>query len=467
MKFYSGFSASCQFRWPCLIFVADPAFVVCRAEIELETFNAPRRRVDNEISRLTENVNGLLMHCRVLDKVLEVYHNRLWRARTLTAVVFVGSIAATVGVGYLCDLLLPPAGALALTSPPVVGPGSPTSSVDATKSAASTSSAPQVTAKAATPAKVPVPLETGVKATKPTSSQTTQVAAPVVESPGPVVPSVFAPLWDWNAKRTYVGWSAVAGLLTNAGVIMYQHFSLSALLKTYNQRQPFESAFQQLYVEEIASNNESTLALGKLVLDSVQTSVNSDLMQRLPRVEKAEFNALHRILNEDIPNLRRRASPDFPVLSTPVRLTLADSLALGEDAESKQPASPTAEVPERVPFKSHRAAEHPDLHVHFSPSTNSSPITTRDRADKKRALMLSFADPTVTPEEVQAFLNAHPAQANASGVYDAPGGEPSTEGQDGIPHERDIKRGYCEGEAPPSPRESDEADGFASGVVVG
>jgi hypothetical protein len=464
MKFYSGFSVSCRLRLPCLIFVADLAFVVYRAEIELETFNAPRRRVDNEISRLTENVNGLLMHCRIVDRVLEVYHNRLWRARTLTAVVFVGSIAATVGVSYLCDWLLPSAGALALNSPPVEASGSPSSSaVDGMKSAASSSSAAQATAKAAAPAKVQVPLGTGVKAAKSAS----QVPAPAVESPGPVVPSVFAPLWDWNAKRTYVGWSAVAGLLTNAGVIMYQHFSLSALLKTYNQRQPFESAFQQLYVEEIASNNESTLALGKLVLDSVQTSVNSDLMQRLPRVEKAEFNALHRILNEDIPNLRRRASPDFPVLSTPVRLTLADSLALGEDAESKQSVSPTAEVPERVPFKSHRAAEHPDLHVHFSPSTNSSPITTRDRADKKRGLMMNFADPTVTPEEVQAFLNANPAQANASGVYDAPGGEPSTEGQDGIPHERDIKRGYCEGEAPPSPRESDEPDGFASGVVVG
>jgi hypothetical protein len=218
---------------PYLIFVADPDVVVCRAEIELETFNAPRRRVDNEISRLTENVNGLLMHCRIVDKVLEVYHNRLWRARTLTAVVFVGSIAATVGVSYLCDWLLPPAGALALPTPPAEASGSPnTSAVDATKSAASTSSAPQVTAKAAAPAKVPVPLGTGVKATKPASLTTMQVPAPVVESPGPVVPSVFAPLWDWNVKRTYVGWSAVAGLLTNAGVIMYQHFSLSALLKT-------------------------------------------------------------------------------------------------------------------------------------------------------------------------------------------------------------------------------------------
>ncbi len=65
-------------------------FGLLRAEVELETFNAPRRRVDNEISRLTETVSALLMHCKILDRVMETYHDKLWRVRFMTAATLLG-----------------------------------------------------------------------------------------------------------------------------------------------------------------------------------------------------------------------------------------------------------------------------------------------------------------------------------------------------------------------------------------
>lgn len=397
----------------------------------METFNAPRRRVDNEITRLTENVNGLLMHCCIMDKVLEAYHNRIWRARAVTAATFLGSVAFTVGVSYLCDWLLtsPEATPGAITSPvepapiPVPAPASaPAPTASAVKASAAgskaTGASPSLRGTVANSAKTAT-----ASATVPSPVSTAVVVTPAL----PPSPSIFEPLWDWSRKRTFVGWSAVAGVFVNIGVVAYQNLSIDALLETFNQRATYETIYQQLYQEEIAGNNESTLALGKVVLESIATSVNSELIRTLPRVEKTEFTALHRILNEDIPNLRRRASPDFPVLS-PTRLTLTlpqdvKNEPFDDDDEEYSDAGlpplqpmpgPSAEALERVPYKTHRAAE-AGLHVHFSPSTNSSPITTRDRADKKRQLLQQFGEAatnTVTPEDVQAYLATHPAQGS-------------------------------------------------------
>jgi hypothetical protein len=217
-----------------------------------------------------------------------------------------------------------------------------------------------------------------------------------------------------RSKRTIVGWTAFSGLLSTAGVVLYGHLSLAALLDTFNQRATFEAIYAQLYQKEIAANNESVVALGKVVLDALPGNLNSEVMERLPRVDKLEFSALHRILNEDIANLRRRASPDFPVLATPIKLTPQSST----EHLSAFVTSPSAEALDRVPFKSHRAAIHPGMHVHFSPSTNSSPITTRERAEKKRGLRMHFGNTAaaVPAEEVEAQLRRELAAAAEAGA---------------------------------------------------
>jgi hypothetical protein len=144
----------------------------------------------------------------------------------------------------------------------------------------------------------------------------------------------------------------------------------------------------------------------------------------MQRVDKVELTALHRILNEDIPNLRRRASPDFPMLSTPDKLLSSPHSSLDELSPPPLFASPSAEALERAPFKSSRALVHPDMHVHFSPSTASSPITTRERGEKKRSLQMHVPEVTqhLTPPSAgtprphsDAVLDT-PVQCQAAGA---------------------------------------------------
>ena len=46
-------------------------------EVEAEVFRAPARRVDNEISRLSDSVQALTMHCRVLHAATSEYKSAL------------------------------------------------------------------------------------------------------------------------------------------------------------------------------------------------------------------------------------------------------------------------------------------------------------------------------------------------------------------------------------------------------
>lgn len=69
-----------------------------RGEVEAEVFRAPARRVDNEISRLSDSVQALTMHCRVLHVATSEYKSALWRWRYTT-------IGVTTAVVSVCGVL--------------------------------------------------------------------------------------------------------------------------------------------------------------------------------------------------------------------------------------------------------------------------------------------------------------------------------------------------------------------------
>lgn len=72
-----------------------------REDVVSEVMSAPLRRQDNEISRLSESVQLLQMHCNVLDNVITQYHKRRWGFRF----VMFGSLTFTIGavssLGYI------------------------------------------------------------------------------------------------------------------------------------------------------------------------------------------------------------------------------------------------------------------------------------------------------------------------------------------------------------------------------
>ena len=52
-----------------------------REEVVAEVLNAPKRRVDNEVSRLSDSVCVLQMHCKIIEDIVKTYRSSLYRAR--------------------------------------------------------------------------------------------------------------------------------------------------------------------------------------------------------------------------------------------------------------------------------------------------------------------------------------------------------------------------------------------------
>jgi len=64
-----------------------------REEVVCEVLNAPKRRVNNEVSRLADAVNLLQMHCKVIDELVRQYKQKKYKLYSITA------LTATMGVG--------------------------------------------------------------------------------------------------------------------------------------------------------------------------------------------------------------------------------------------------------------------------------------------------------------------------------------------------------------------------------
>lgn len=335
--------------------------------MELETFNAPRRRVDNEISRLTETVSALLMHCKILDRVMETYHDKLWRARFYTAATIVGSVAVTVAANYLCDFLLPSSAPVASAAPAAE------------------------TAPAAVGAQGGYLRGTAAAATS--AAKSAKAALPTPAEVSSVTSSLYSEMFNFRSKRTIMSWVGVSGLFATGSVIAWAQYRITRLLNTFNEKSTFEGIYRQIYQKELAAQDEFTIALGRTVLDEISVNINSEVVQRTQRVYKPDFFALNRILNEDIANLRRRASPNFPTLGTPVKLPSALSHGHTKGTNSgassqyaNQAPSPNTEQLEHLALAvqaQEAVARQHHSRVHFSPSTTTSPVTTRDPLQKK------------------------------------------------------------------------------------
>ncbi len=68
-----------------------------REEVVEEVLNAPKRRVDNEISRLTDAVSILHMHLTVVDELSKAYKKSILKSRVALAAAVAGSSALSVG----------------------------------------------------------------------------------------------------------------------------------------------------------------------------------------------------------------------------------------------------------------------------------------------------------------------------------------------------------------------------------
>ena len=72
-----------------------------REEVCREVRNAPKRRVDNEISRLSDNVSILQMHFTMVRELAAQYTSKKWHYRMIGAGMITGTMAFGGGAFYL------------------------------------------------------------------------------------------------------------------------------------------------------------------------------------------------------------------------------------------------------------------------------------------------------------------------------------------------------------------------------
>ena len=68
-----------------------------REEVVQEVLNAPKRRVDNEITRLTDAVSLLQMHLTVVDDLVKQYRSTTMKSRMMLGALGLSSVLATAG----------------------------------------------------------------------------------------------------------------------------------------------------------------------------------------------------------------------------------------------------------------------------------------------------------------------------------------------------------------------------------
>jgi len=227
----------------------------------------PRRRVDNEISRLFESVTALQMHCELMDHIVEKYQQKLWELRWVNVGVTLASAAITYGVHALLHYW---------------------NGYDTVHSISATTGA----------------------------TSGTPVGATVGGGGG--LNGVIGQLWHYMNHHWSASIVAGTGILTtfaSTAVILYNNYDHACYLRTFQHRKTFEEiARKVVFAKALASKDAFTHDMVRLILDRVERNVQAEVLPTLSRVPGTVFASLTRILTDDIANLRRRASPNFPTI---------------------------------------------------------------------------------------------------------------------------------------------------------
>eukprot|EP00605_Chrysophyceae_sp_TOSAG23-4_P000758 GSChrysophyteH1.ASY1.ANO1.847.1 assembled CDS len=186
-----------------------------REEVLKEVRNAPKRRVDNEISRLSDNVAVLNMHCSIVSELVGTYRKALWRSRFMGS----GSVVATGGAL---------AGAVYLDAP----------------------------------------------------------------------------------MQLLAGTGAV-GLLATASLLWWNQSALGDLCNRLVRPDSIEETFRRKYHREIVDKDEFTLALWSRVKEHMKVGLTNEDITSISPLDSGEASRLKRIIEHDIPGIRREAQPTF------------------------------------------------------------------------------------------------------------------------------------------------------------
>jgi hypothetical protein len=186
-----------------------------REEVVKEVFNAPKRRVDNEISRLSDNISVLHMHGTIVNDLVQTFRRAMWKSRLMTSGSFLLT-AGSVGGAFYFDL----------------------------------------------------PLQT-------------------------------------------MGTAGALGGLTTLGMVWWQNSALTDLSAQLARPESAENSFRKQYHRKIADKDEFVLSLWARVKEHLRVGLSAEDVRTLKPLSAGDISRLERLMDHEIPELRRDAQPSF------------------------------------------------------------------------------------------------------------------------------------------------------------
>jgi hypothetical protein len=255
------------------------------------------------------------MHCRILDEITREYNSKLWRTRLRCLAVYGLSVGLTIATSYLCGWVESYEERRSKTDSSVV-PSTihqeKHSSHEHKTTSAAKSKPTASTSNVSNPAKSEI------------TSSTSTSSSPASSSPSSLSHRFFNYITHFISQYSVTTLTTcVTGTLSVAFSSLFTYFqwnSLQEYLNSYKQRSSYETIFQRLYAKEVQFHDQFHLSLGTIVVDQMMNNLayshDTNSVSRMGFVKKEDLKNLQRILTEDISELRRRASPNFPMLES-------------------------------------------------------------------------------------------------------------------------------------------------------
>ena len=298
-----------------------------RLEVTREVFNAPKRRVDHEVSRLAEAVHILQMHCKVMQYTVARYRRDVWTCRLTMAACSFAVVGGVVAVGWWLSQTNssstdPPHTPLPATTDAATAP----STVSTTNTLMADKSGDKVTTEGdgkfglffrkADPPAPPLPAPptstpTPSPSPSPSPSTSTSTSTHTSTTNAQTAHSPFAHTLRW-LKGVLI--TTCGGAATVVGLHQHQRTWLERRAAELVSVPCLTEAFYKCHARAMADKDEYARAVWVKVLEKMRISISADLIDlaRVPVLSKVDMVAMERIMEEDIANLRRKASPHFP-----------------------------------------------------------------------------------------------------------------------------------------------------------
>ena len=122
-------------------------------------------------------------------------------------------------------------------------------------------------------------------------------------------------LYGWLEVGTSMEQSAsvgAAGVFAAALVAFQTRRALRDMVETCLSDDGMDNLFERCYVTEVSEGDESVVSMWRSVRPSLQRALRTLSLGALPRLSKAELAALDEVLQQQVPDLRRLASPQQP-----------------------------------------------------------------------------------------------------------------------------------------------------------